>query len=842
MENENHTAGGTRRLAFWRMGLLLLCCVLAMDASAFRKVDAGEIPKLASGEGLLVLSIETSSPISSIRVSKAGGRDSLLNYIPSGRTLQLYTAEEGEYGWKELTLLAGRMGARYKLASDPEFKFQVHAGKITYAGELIVRPESLHRVMFHISNRTLPVIDWLETSHPALYGAYQLQFAGHYPDPFPAFYRAERATLPEHAGDLNRGRAAPTPAALPLPPRTLWAPSHVQAIALSPDGELLAESNWLRKGVWSLKLVDLKGAFEQVLITTVFSYDDLSWKDDGTLIASGTTPQGASRTMVFNVGAVENGKRSVASEQVPEQIRIVDLLANEPGTVMYQRYDDRGKLVVHRLDVSSPAAVREMRRHQTRNRLNTAVADDVGWYTDGRGELRAVMARRDEEYVLLHGRGDTFTEVLRMGDEDSFQPLQLSYDGSEIYGLSDEGREQRDLVAFDPATKAVTRTIFSKPGVDISSVVLGKRRTPTAVRYYEHGRLATEYFDEQAQAVSRQLQDAFPGRTVAVLDRSADGKQLLLWVEGSDQPASVYHMDMDARRASLISETRPDLADYSFAPASVLSVEGRDGLAIEAFLTLPPGKGKRPLVVMPHGGPIGVADRLHFSKEVQFIASLGYAVLQVNFRGSDGYGRAFREAGHGGYGTLIEDDIDAAIKAALARYPLDESRMCMLGASYGGYSAMVSTIRWPGRFRCAVSMFGVSDRALFFTASDSGRNAKVRTQMERLLGNPNTEMEAMKSNSPLYRYRDLKVPVLLLHGREDFRVDFEHTRRLVRMLNLAERPPVVMAFIGEAHGLDRISNIDTAWTGIAGFLGRHLGGVKAAAEVTPAEVPPSPAG
>jgi dipeptidyl aminopeptidase/acylaminoacyl peptidase len=756
----------------------------------------------------------------------------MLNYLDVGRTIQLYAVPEGQYEWRELTLRTGYAGIRYQFGTNPEFGFRVHAGKITYAGELIVRATSLWRVNFHISNRTLPVIDWLETAHPALYRDYQLTFSGHYPDPFPQFYRAERAASATSAADLNEGRTAPKPAHLPLTPKTLWAPGHVEDIALSPNGELLAESNWIREGVWALRLIDLKAGVEQILGTSAFAYDELEWKDDSTLFASGTLGTGVSRRTVHLIGGAQDGKRRVQSQNLPLTGDIVDLLPEQPGVVLFERFDNRDNLVVHRLDVSSPAAILRQQHLKSKDRLNTAVPQDRGWYADGHGELRAVVAKRDDEYVLLHGRGATFTEVLNLGDQDGFQPLRLSYEGDLIYGLSDEGREQRDLVAFDPVAKTVTRTIFSKPGVDVVAVLLDERRTPIAARYYQGGRLATEYFDQRDRAVSQQLQQAFPGRTVSVVERSRDGRQMVLWVDSSDHPPALYHMDLDALRASLISETRPDLSNVTFAPAHVLSVKGSGGLPIEAYLTLPPATGKRPLVVMPHGGPIGVADRLHFNQDVQFLASLGYAVLQVNFRGSDGYGKAFREAGHRNQGRLIEDDIDAAIKVALAGYPLDGDRMCALGASYGGYSAMVSTIRWPGRFRCVVSMSGVSDRALFFTASDSGRDAKVRKQMERIIGDPNTDLAEMQATSPLYHFRDLKVPLMLVHGREDFRVDFEHTRRLVRMLNLAGNSPVVMAFADEGHGLDEIANIETAWNGIAGFLAEHLGPVLPVAEGT----------
>jgi dipeptidyl aminopeptidase/acylaminoacyl peptidase len=238
---------------------------------------------------------------------------------------------------------------------------------------------------------------------------------------------------------------------------------------------------------------------------------------------------------------------------------------------------------------------------------------------------------------------------------------------------------------------------------------------------------------------------------------------------------------------------------------------------------------------MPHGGPIGVADRLHFEYDVQFIASLGYAVLQVNFRGSEGYGRAFREAGHGQYGTGIEDDIDAALQTALARYPLDASRMCILGTSYGGYSAMISSIRWPGRFRCAVSISGVSDRLLVFTASDTARTAAGRRTLVELMGDPREQQEALMTASPLYQYRKLTTPLMLVHGRDDRRVDFEHTRRLVRMLNLDHRPPVVLAFADEGHGLEGLQSTVIAWSGIAGFLRKYLDNLSPEASALPAK-------
>jgi dipeptidyl aminopeptidase/acylaminoacyl peptidase len=308
-------------------------------------------------------------------------------------------------------------------------------------------------------------------------------------------------------------------------------------------------------------------------------------------------------------------------------------------------------------------------------------------------------------------------------------------------------------------------------------------------------------------------------------------------VEGSDQPPLLYALDVARGEASLLDSAAPWLENKRFAPAEVLSVKSRDGLPVEAYLTLPTGPGKHPLVVHPHGGPVDVRDDRMFDPEVQFLASLGYAVLQVNYRGSDGYGKAFREAGRNQWGAGIEDDIESALNAALSKYPLDPQHMCVVGASYGGYSALESALRWPARFRCVVSIAGVSDRVLFFTASDFSQGAKGREGAEREIGDPKTELDQMLATSPLYHYRDVKLPVMLVHGREDVRVDYEHSRRLVRMLNIAGRKPVMLSFDKEGHGLDAMDDIDTAYQGIAGFLQEYLGGATA----TPAAAAPAPA-
>jgi len=810
----------------WRALLALALLLLALDCAAMRKIDPGEDPKLAADEGLLVLSVDASATIAAVRVRDDDGVAAVLNNQRPGRNVTLYAAKAGNYRWAEMDLVSWTgQRMRYTLTSD-EYRFKVTAGKIVYPGDLILRPTSWSSTDFHIANRSLPILDWLEKDHAALYARMKFEYSGLYPDPFPEFYRAARAGNSTPSDKLNDGREPPKPIAVPIAAEVMWKPDRVAEVSLNPAGDLLAETVRDEDGKWGINLIDLVEGQVQRLVTSTAEVDELMWKDSRTLITA--DDDGTSYT-VYRVGGSDNGKRSFKRLPIGGTGNIVDLLPGEANFILMEGFDSRGELVVHRVELVGDKEISGFRTAKSRDRLNVGVSKDIGWYADGNGQLRAAVVIRDETVTLVHGRDGVYQEVLRSQAEGGFTPAGLSFDGNTIYGFTDDERAQRDLVAFDPATRKVSRTVFSKPGIDIRSAIFNEQREPVAARYYQAGRLVTEYFDEANRKLNQTLQAAFPGRTVAVLDRNRDNKQLVLWVSATDHPPQLYHLDMAQKRASLLEDVAPQLTDLAFAPAHLLNVKSSDGLPIEAFLTLPPGSGKRPLVVFPHGGPIGVSDRLTFNREVQFVAAQGYAVLQINYRGSDGYGKAFREAGHRNYGRLIEDDIDAAIRAAVAAYPLDESRMCTLGASYGGYSAMVSAVRWPGRFRCAISLSGLSDRALFFTASDGARSAQARPMLERIMGDPRTDMAEMQATSPLYHFHELTLPVMLLHGREDVRVDFEHTRRLVRMFNLEQHPPVLLAFPDMGHGFsDRVA-IDIAWTGIAGFLQQNLGSTPAIA-------------
>ncbi|NUS38860.1 MAG: S9 family peptidase [Lysobacter sp.] len=803
-----------------------MTCALALlvAAPAFagtRDVEPGTLPHLQPGEGLLLVEADTDVALASLQLAPLDG-DSVeaLHVADAGVTARLLVLPAGRYMWRNATLQSGR---RFSLGNTRDEAFDVAPGRVTYAGDLVLRVKGRDGMSFEVANRGLRAIDWLHARYPQLAQALPVVYSGHYPDPFPAFYARERAASALADDALSTVLAPPAPGPLPLSPLDLWHYRRVDGASLNPAGDLVVENVHESDALWALDLVDLSSRARVRLATSAQRFGSIDWAGDRVLLAGTGDDSTRERVSLFDIRTAAGVAPTFAQTRLPDDGHVLATRTDVPGRILFERRGAFGRLEVVALDIGLRDGARRFQA-ELRGRLAAAADPDIGWFADAHGRVRAATLHRDDgTLALMYGEGTRFDEVLPLRDDGGFRPLGLSDDGQYVFGLSDEGSAQRDLVAFDPKQGRVVRTLFRKPGTDVQDAVLDAQGQPIGATYFDQGHRVTAFLDPALQPLQAVLARAFPDRSLQVAGRSDDGRTLLLWVEASDQPATLYRYDVASAQASLVDVAAPWLQGREFVPSVPLQARSRDGLPVEAFLTLPRGAGRHALVVLPHGGPIGVSDHRLFNPEVQFLASLGYAVLQVNFRGSDGYGTAFREAGYHAGGTAIEDDIDAALQVALARYPLDASRMCVMGSSYGGYSALQSAARWPGRFRCAVSIAGITDRMLFFTASDSGNSARTRAELERLVGDPRREYAEMLATSPLYRYRALTLPVMLVHGREDTRVDYEHARRLVRMLNLAGHPPVMLSFDNEGHNWRELADIATAYRGVAGFLRAYLG-------------------
>jgi dipeptidyl aminopeptidase/acylaminoacyl peptidase len=253
------------------------------------------------------------------------------------------------------------------------------------------------------------------------------------------------------------------------------------------------------------------------------------------------------------------------------------------------------------------------------------------------------------------------------------------------------------------------------------------------------------------------------------------------------------------------------------APTAPIEFKNRSGEKIYAFYTAPAGKtGPLPLIVMPHGGPFYVSDSWGFDADAQFLASQGYSVLQVNFRGSANRGQNFESAAHRGWGTTIQDDIADAVNAVVAQNLADKNKVCIYGGSFGAYSAMMNPIRNPGMYKCAIGYAGVYDLAKMVDNADASK--QIRAFWARSLG---TDEQTYQLQSPVHHLAKLDVPVLLIHGKTDYTARFNQYVTLEAALKRSGKTYETLVKPEEGHGFYSEVNQAEAYEKIAEFLKKN---------------------
>lgn len=385
-------------------------------------------------------------------------------------------------------------------------------------------------------------------------------------------------------------------------------------------------------------------------------------------------------------------------------------------------------------------------------------------------------------------------------------------------------REKESLSALyelDLRDQQVKR-LFGHDVVDIDRVIFGRQGGPVIGVRLQHGRQQHHWLEPE-NPVARAylaLERAFPGQAVLLTSMTDDRRRGVALVYSDANPGDYYHIDLESMDASLVVRARRWVQPGRMRPMIPIELSARDGLALHGYLIQPEGDGPHPMVVVPHGGPHGIRDRWGYDPEMQLLASRGYAVLQVNFRGSGGYGVDFEEAGYGEWGGRMQDDIADATRWAVAEGIADAGRICIYGASFGGYSAMMSAVREPDLYRCAIAFAGVYDLELMFTTGDVRLSRAGRDYLESVLGGDRALLQAA---SPVYHAERIKAPVLMVHGSEDWRVDASHARRMKAALETAGKAHEWIELKGEGHGIFDQETRQAYYEQVLAFLARHIG-------------------
>jgi dipeptidyl aminopeptidase/acylaminoacyl peptidase len=331
--------------------------------------------------------------------------------------------------------------------------------------------------------------------------------------------------------------------------------------------------------------------------------------------------------------------------------------------------------------------------------------------------------------------------------------------------------------------------------------------------------------DAELGAAHAALSRAFKDQRVELEGWSDDRTRVVARISSPDHPPAWYLFDRPRKELSPLGEEYPELKGAALGTTRWISYKAADGLEIPAYVTLPPGApaegGKLPLVVMPHGGPT-TRDDYDFDFIAQFLATRGYAVLQPQYRGSRGFGEAFEKAGRGEWGGKMQTDLLDGVAGLAAKGTIDPARVCIVGASFGGYAALAGAAFHPEAYRCAASFAGVADLGLLIVEQGRlyGRDSLAITQLRRMLGQ--ASIFKLNATSPSKHAEDIKAPVLLIHGDKDTVVPFEQSENMAGALKGAGKPYQFVVLKDENHYLTRPETRTQMLEALGGFLAKNL--------------------
>lgn len=467
----------------------------------------------------------------------------------------------------------------------------------------------------------------------------------------------------------------------------------------------------------------------------------------------------------------------------------------------------------------------------------------------GTGKLVTDIATPDLDFVLdadgiprfAYGVDDNDHNLLFQADargawkpmpelQSTWRPAAFSADGKRVFGYYGDGGPE-SLVVSDADGNNRT-TLAADPFFSISNIEWrnAPESSPFAVEL-GNGKPAPRYLDSGAEAdLHKALRASLPGSAVEFLDYSRDGQRVLFSLYSDRDPGGWYLFDRSKNKVERLLLARPQIQPKQLGQRQVVRITARDGLELGAVLTFPPGHmaggAPLPMVLLPHGGPHAQGDGWGFDSDAQFLASRGYLVLQVNYRGGLGRGRRFEEAGYRQWGEKVQDDLLDGVHWAVAEQLADPQRICSYGASFGAYAAMMVAAREPNLFRCAAGQAGIYDLQMMYSKGDIRRSEYGRNYLQRAIGDDPTELAA---HSPVNLAARIRIPVLLAHGEQDERAPFAQAKAMRAALEKAGNAPDWMAVPREAHGFYKDENNVAFYRRLEAFLARNLSEPGAAA-------------
>ncbi len=448
----------------------------------------------------------------------------------------------------------------------------------------------------------------------------------------------------------------------------------------------------------------------------------------------------------------------------------------------------------------------------------------VGWITDHAGALRMAATTDGVNTTLLYrdAENEDFRPLITTNFKESVSPLFFTFDDQNFYASSNRGRDKSAIVKIDSTTGEELEILFEHPEVDVTNLSYSQKRKVLTGIAYTTWKTERKFLDEQAEQRYNRLKQALGDYEIAITSSSKNEDKFIVRTYSDRSLGAYYFYDTVADTVEKIIEVSPWLREEEMAEMKPITYTARDGLTIHGYLTLPVDIEAKnlPVVVNPHGGP-WARDRWGFNPEVQFMANRGYAVLQTNFRGSTGYGRAFWEASFQQWGLSMQDDITDGVNYLIEQGIADPQRVAIYGGSYGGYATLAGLAFTPDLYACGVDYVGVSNLFTFLQTIPPYWKPMLEMMYE-MVGNPEEMKEQFEQTSPALRANQIKAPLLIAQGAKDPRVNIAESDQIVEALRQRGVEVEYLVKENEGHGFHNEENRFEFYKAMEHFLAEHL--------------------
>lgn len=624
--------------------------------------------------------------------------------------------------------------------------------------------------------------------------------------------------------------AAPTLAAK-LPYEHFGHLPIVEQPSVSPNGELVAvvvnsdrgpTVNIAPFGSRDLTpIIQLKSGEDRI--------DWIEWANDDRLLVSASQSSLISGDRIrisrlFSIGADGQGLREIKRKTVTppkwfevfyDTTRIVSWLRDDPEHVLIELYDTLdGAIAVFKVNIYT----------NDFDKLFVNTYDVNSWFANGEGEV-VFGTSRDEEILTFwyrEGNDADWRELhsREIFESETFDPILVK--GNKAYVFSDHEIARQGIWLYDIESGEFEELIYAAENHDVQTAILSVDRDEVVgATYYDHYRVKT-YFDAEYEATSSIVDKSFSDYQTFIASRSKDRKRMIVQALRDDSPPKYFWLDLAKGAGGFWFSQYPYLEKQQLAKVQPFEYEARDGMPLNGYLTMPvDAKKKPPLVVFPHGGP-AARDYQYFDEFVQFFANRGYAVLQMNFRGSEGFNNLYETAGYREWGQAMQTDIYDAVEWLEEQGTVNTDKACMVGASYGGYAALVAAFQQPERFKCIVSISGIAD--LTEHAVTTARSGWYEPFVIKTIGDPGDgeDRKALDEASATNKLALIKRPILMIHGTHDTQVRVSQARDFYKK---AKRAGVKVKYIELEYGthyFDENQNRLQVFKALDDFLGKHL--------------------